>query len=326
MKASPAIAILVIFTLFTGAGAFYVYGNDCGSYDATASMNADGTISYTLSGPNSEYRYSVFSNTKIPDKVYMYCDESYASDFCDVYTQNEFLHVLASMLERRGMATGFVDAEQLADIMAHPEYGVFFASGALPSTVYDGNPGSLFEMWMTSGGTVYWTGPEIGRYISSPEGVTDLGTGFFGGNVNTDEKNKFAYDQSDMFAYTQTRYDDCLYGLKADAADSLPLGYISEGNYSSVSVARLFGGNVTVFGGNVAVTKNVSQVVTDRTCCADLMICGLTYQSQGLDCGNGKIMKNVSSSTSADVSSASDRVFFISTGGPASDWAKTIPL
>ena len=91
-------------------------------------------------------------------------------------------------------------------------------------------------------------------------------------------------------------------------------------------MAKVLGGNITVFGGNVSVTKNVSQVVTDRTCCADVVICGLTYQSEGLDHGTGTLKGSLSSNTGKDVSAAVNKVFFITVGEPASNWSKTIGL
>ena len=329
MRSAHVIALVAVFVIVMSVGAYNVYWNDDGSYNASASMNADGTVSFTLSGPDTNYSYSVFSNTKIPDKLYLYYDDSYRSDFNDQYTQKEFLTVLQSMLERRGMSSTFVNANELVTVMDDHDSAVFFVSGALPDTVYDGNTAgtSPFVKWMTNGGTVYWTGPEIGRYISTHDAVTDHEKGFFDGDVLiSDADYEYAYNQSDMFQYTQLRYDDCMYGLRADRADSRPLSYISDGGYSSVSVAKVLGGNVTVFGGNVSVTKNVSQVVTDRTCCADVVICGLTYQSEGLDHGTGTLKGSLSSNTGKDVSAAVNKVFFITVGEPASNWSKTIRL
>jgi len=104
------------------------------------------------------------------------------------------------------------------------------------------------------------------------------------------------------------------------------LAYISDDGYSSVSVAKLFNGNVTVFGGNIATTENVSQVLPDRTNCADLIICGLTYESDGLDYGKGDIRGNLTSKTSVNVSTYSDVLFFISVGQNTSEWSKSITL
>ena len=140
------------------------------------------------------------------------------------------------------------------------------------------------------------------------------------------DEEEYAYNRSVMFDYTRTIYDDCNYGIRSDRADSVPLGYVSDEGYSAVSVARVLGGNVTVFGGNIAVTKTVSQVVTDRTCCADLVICGFTYQSEGLDHGTGVLKGKLSSSTAVDVSAATGRSFYITVGDPASNWSRVITV
>lgn len=329
MRPNPAYVIVAVFAVVMVLGAYYVYYNDDGSYEATAEINADGTVTYTIAGPSSSYTYSVFSDTKLPEKLFLYCDESYMSDFSDHYIQSEFLQVLKSMLERRGLIAEFADAEDLIGVMDHYDYAVFFASGALPDTIYDGRTDgdSLFVRWMSNGGTVFWTGPEIGRYVSTQDGVVDHGKGFFGGDVNTSEEDdQFAHNVSDMFAYTLLRYDDCLYGLRADRADSLPLSFISDDGYSSVSVAKVLGGNVTVFGGNVATTDIVSQVVTDRTCCTDTIICGLTYESKGLDHGKGVVKGSTSAVTGIDVSGFSGAMFRIIVGEPASHWSKAIDI
>ncbi len=329
MKPTSAYVVLAVFTVIMVFGSIYVYNNDDGSYEASAEINENGTVTYSLSGPGSVFTYSVISNTKLPEKLFLYCDDSYKSNLNDSYIQREFFTVLQQLLERRGMAAEFADAEDLVDIMGHSDYAVFFVSGALPDTVYDGkiDGDSLFVRWLSEGGTVYWTGPEIGRYVSTQDGVTDYGKGFFGGDVLiSDENYEFAHIESDMFLYTQLRYDDCKYGLRADRAESLPLSYVSDGGYSSVSVAKVLGGNVTVFGGNVATTNIVFQVLMDRTCCADMLICGLTYESKGLDHGEGTVRGKVSGSTAVDVSSASDSIFLIIVGDPASNWSKAMEL
>ena len=258
--------------------------------------------------------------------MYFYLDKDYKSDFNDYYTQSEYFSVMKQMLERRNYCSvEYVDAKGLVSVMSDPDAAVLFVSGALPDTVHGEND-SLFKKWMDLGGTVYWCGPEIGRYVSSTDGVKDLGSekGFFGGKVNTDEKDAHAYNESAMFRYTHTRYDGSLYGIKADAENSLPLAYVSDSGYSSVSAVKLFNGNAIIFGGNIATTETVYNVLMDRTYCADLMICGLTYRSSGLYSGNGTVNGSVSGSFKISVSE--DMTFFIAAGEPSSHWAKAIEL
>lgn len=325
-KLNATIAVFAAFALLLAGGGLYVYFCN-GGYSSDAHMNADGRIDYTISGPASVYGCSVFSDTDVPDRIYLYYDAGYKSDFNNAYEQKEFLDVLASLLERRGISTSFANAAELVGVMSNPNNAVMFVSGALPDTVYDGTLSSPFVTWMNAGGTVYWSGPEIGRYISTGSNITDLVTGFFAGDVCPDDKDKmYAYTESEMFRYTQARYDDCAYGLKADLANSKPLSYISKDGYSSISVAKLFNGNITVFGGNVALTENVSQVLTDRTVCADLLTCGLTYQSQGLERISGSINGRVSATTAVDVSAYSDVLIWMSTGVPATEWGKSIAV
>ena len=325
MKASFTTVTLVIMSVFIVIGGVFVYCNGGDNYQSSAEINADGMITYSLSGDTNQYRYSVFSDTSLPGKLYLYLDESYKSEFNNYYTQSEYFSVLKQMLERRGYnSIEYVDAEGLKTVMNEYDAAVFFVNGALPNTIYNGDDVLLFNTWMENGGTVFWSGPEIGRYISTKDGITDLNTGFF--NRNVKEEKGFAYSESNMFSYTGMRYDDCQYGLRTNVPDSLCLAYISDDGYSSVSVAKLFNGNVTVFGGNIATTENVSQVLPDRTNCADLIICGLTYESDGLDYGKGDIRGNLTSKTSVNVSTYSDVLFFISVGQNTSEWSKSITL
>ena len=312
-----------MFAVILAIGCWNVYFVDHGDYDCSCIVN-DGSISLSVTGTDAQYRYSVYSNTRAPDDIYLYLDERYPSDLNTYYQQSDFLNVLKDMLERRGMdSTGFVDADGLKDVMTS-SCTIVFVSGALPDTVYDGTGTDLFTHWMDMGGNVFWTGPEIGRYVSSPDGAKDLGKGIFNGMVCT-EKDSFGYGHSDMYQYTCVRYDDCTYGLSVDVPDSLSLGYVSEDGYSAVSVAKYMNGSVTVFGGNVAVTENISQVLTDRTFFSEIVISGLTYQSVGLAHGEGMVSdKDVM--IDLDVSSFTDVNLTVIVGEPASKWGRTFIL
>ena len=324
MKPDATVMILVIISIFIAIGCVFVYCNNGDGYQASAKLESDGTVSYTLTGNPTEYRYSVFSNTSLPSKLYFFLDDSYPAFFNGHYVQSEYFSVMKQMLERRNYTSVYyVDTNGLADAMSQPDVGIFFVTGALPDAVMD--DGS-FQDWMENGGTVYWTGPEIGRYVLTKDGIVDLEKGFFDGNVNENEESVYAYNESEMFRYTQTRYDDCLYSLRADQPDSLCVSYTSDDGYSSISVARLFNGNAFVFGGNIATTGKVSQVLSDRTCCADLIICGLTYESQGLEYGKGSMKNGIESRTDVDTSAYSGRLFFISVGTNLSNWSKSIEL
>lgn len=324
-KLKPVTIIFAIFTVFFVLGGVYVYCNSCGSYSGDAHMDDNGkTIDYSISGPATNYGYSVFSETKGTDMIYFYYDESYPVFFNEKYSQKEYFNVMKSMLERRGVSSSYVDSKGLVDVMKNGNNTIVFVTGALPDTIYDGTDSCAFATWMKKGGTVYWTGPEIGRYILTINGTEDLDKGFFGGNVNSSDQKLMAYNASPMFEFTQTRFDNCAYGLKADYVNSKPLAFISDDGYSSVSVAKLFNGNVFVVGGNMALLDNVSQAMTDRTCIADLMICGLTYASEGLEHGTGEFTNKVSATTKVDVSSYHDVAIWLTCGEPSSHWGKCI--
>ena len=324
MKITAVGAIMIALLLLISVGCLFVYFSNGGNYQASASVDDDGTVSYSLSGNTTQYRYSIFSDTQLPDKIYFYLDDSYPVFLNDYYTQSEFFSVMKQMLERRGYSSVYyADADELPIVMKQPNIGIFFITGALPDVVMD--DGSFCE-WMENGGMVYWTGPEIGRYVLTKECIVEYEKGFFDGNVNNDEESIYAYTETEIFPYTEMRYDDCLYGLKTNQPDSLCVSYYSEKGYSSVSVTKLFNGNAVIFGGNIAATNKISQVLSDRTCCADLIICGLTYNSHGVDYGCGSMNGDISANTSVDTSSFSEKMFFISVGTNLSNWSKSIKL
>jgi len=313
-------AVFAVFAVFLLIGCYNVYYVDHGDYSYECKADSDG-ITVSVNGQPSDYRCSVYSNTSVPQELYLYLDSSYASDLNTYYQQSDFLNVLKDMLSRRGMDNvKFVDADGLKDVMTH-RCAVFFVSGALPDTIYDGSGLDIFTEWLYLGGSAYWTGPEIGRYVSTPDGVKDLSKGLFDGKV-CDEKDKYGYSHSEMYQYTCVRYDDCTYGLDVSIPDSLPLGYVSDDGYSAVTAVKLGNGSATVFGGNVAVTENVSQVLTDRTFCAEVVVAGLTYVSEGLAHATGTTSQG-QIHMDVDITSYSDVVLTISVGEPASKWGRT---
>lgn len=305
--------ILAVFIVFAGIGAAFVYFNGHGGYSASIKVD-NGNVSFSVSGTDSELRYAVFSETSVPSHIYLYLDEGYASEFNTNYQQKEFFNVLKSMLERRNYtAVSFCNAQQLAEMMSSGEKSaVFFVSGAMPNTVSN----DLFKRWMSSGGTVYWAGPEIGRYVSTHEKVVDSGKGYFDGRVN--DKEGYAYTQSEMFRGTNLRYDVCDYGLSLDVENSLPLGYVND-KYSAVTAVKLFGGNAIIYGGNIANSKNISHELMDRTSCADLLICGLTFESSVVSCGSGKVSDGTFNAGS--VAGCKNALLFIGVGSPATSWS-----
>lgn len=326
MKTKVSAVIFAVFAIFLLIGAVNVYCVNHGDYSASASLNGD-AIGYTVSGPDTNYLYSVYSNTDMPDRIYLYLDDGYRAEYNDQFVQSEFLTVMKQMLERRNYSSiEFADAEKLRTVMTDPDNAVFFVSGALPDTVYNSDRTGLFVDWMNNGGTVYWTGPELGRYISTKTEVKDLGIGLFNGCVNSDfdPLKAFAYDESTMFEYTQARIDGTAYALTKNYPDSLCLAY-TDSTYSTLSVAKLGTGNAFIFGGNIAVTLNVSQDVTDRTCTADVIISGLTYRSEGLDHGTGTLKGTVSGRT-ADIGAETSISIVISVGAPATTWSKAIKI
>ncbi|MDO5861907.1 MAG: hypothetical protein Q4Q58_03845 [Thermoplasmata archaeon] len=275
-KAVVAMAVALLAVILVGE--VVVYTSDYTDYSASASAE-DGVITYTVSADGSKSYSVVVSDSNGYEKVtrlYLYYDESYASDVEDVeadvgapaLTQSYYLKQLVQLLEYRGVTdVTYVDAQELAEVLSasvaagsSAGIGLVCLNGALPDTVYTGNAGDLILTWLESGGSLYWAGNTIGSEYATTEGVVavegDYQTLFLGSDcLNTDETLTRAYEEYSGNAYRSAlslSNNNVKYGVSPSMVTSracLALGY-QNGGYASIVAVQCGSGAVFVFGGD----------------------------------------------------------------------------
>lgn len=275
-RAVVAIAVAMLAIILIGE--VVVYTSDYTDYSASAS-EADGVITYTVSADGSKNYSVVVSDSNGYAKVtklYLYYDETYASDVekvaADVgapaLTQSYYLQQLVQLLEYRGVTdVTYVNAGELADVLSacvasgsSAGIGLVCLNGALPDTVYTGNSGDLILQWIESGGSLYWAGNTIGSEYATTEGVvaveTDYQSLFLGSDcLNTDDSLARAYEEYSGNGYRSAlslSNNNVKYGVSPSMVTSrscLAMGYQNSG-YASIVAVQCGSGAVFVFGGD----------------------------------------------------------------------------
>lgn len=253
MKVSSIVLAVSIVILLGGAVSAYCFddGTEMGiviDSDGRAVMKIDGSMP-------AEATYRIMSGTHVPDRIYIYLDEDYTGGLVSYNTQEMFYDAVRSMLSDRGYdSVESIDAIGLAGIIDDPAIasssGILFLSGAIPETVYPDDSSNMMLTWFGNGGTVYWSGPDIGMYRGLSDGSNEPAEGFiFGGDMNcSEEEEVYVRTHSEIsseMGFTNYRAD---YGLRADydGTPSRILGLYDE--YSSLSVVSIGSGRVYIQG------------------------------------------------------------------------------
>lgn len=217
-----------------------------------------------------------------PSKVYVYYDDRYgiSEDYCSTETYDDMLIELAI----RNVDAEGVDADSLKTLMECENasgFAVVFITGAIPDTVYSGSTDDLFFRWFDKGGSVYWVGPSIGKYVANSDGTTTeinswQGLFFGEGTINDGGFKEFAKKRvSDICLSLCLRSSAVPYGLSAQIPDSLELSFVNESDYSASSVVKFRNGQIGVVG---APFSDAS-----RTDLSQMIASGLTYDCEIID-------------------------------------------
>lgn len=236
----------------------------------------DGGVSFTVSAPGSkDYDVVVSDNGShsAVERLYVYHDESYASDYSDVEVavgakaldQSYYVDQIAPTLRYRGVEdVEVLDADSLreallSDISAGTcsSAGLLVLSGAFPDTVYTGHVDDPVLQWTSAGGSLYWLGNLIGKQYATADGLVPV-EGYqqllFGAEcLNTGDAEK-AYSEVDngychalSITNNSVRYGvDC--SRIADRA-SLAIGFQEDG-YASIALVQYGSGMICVVAGD----------------------------------------------------------------------------
>ena len=323
------------------------------SYDANT--DSDGNYSVYCSG-NNAYDAILTDNGSFesPSTLYIYYDESYGSVVNDAeveigameLTQKYYLSQLVYNLSYYGYSNvTYVNAEEMTTLLSDTSTakgkGLVIIAGAIPDTSYNGTSSSAIVEWIQNGGSLYWTGEQIGKYISHSNGTVSEATSGYSQLFVNSELNQTEYDPDIQYddlagikAYDQVsgnRYTDTLslkdnYILYAPdttamaAGTYLTIGY-TDGQYASITFVQNGSGMVCVLAGDYSNNQRMDF--------ATVVAAGLCYCSEEIDWQSGDVTKGSVSGTfnNMDAVTAGDRlVSFIYIGGDFSVFGKTFRI
>lgn len=328
------IALAAIICAVVLIGEYVTYG-DVFDYDSSA--DADGNYSIYDSGSHS-YTAVLTDNGSFsaPTELYIYLDGDYGSVVHDVnvevgakkLTQSYYLEQLVNNLKYYSVQKpAYLDARGLEELMSQTGQGkgVVVISGALPDTVYSGTSGDKAVSWLTSGGTLYWAGESIGRYIGHADGsCTEAPSGYAGlflgtgAVLNGEEEDTRAYSDVGGNAY---RYDlslknnDVKYAVSVGSvSDALAVGYERDG-FASIVLAKNGTGMVCVFGGDYSNNQRMDM--------ANVIASGICYCSVEVECHTGTVARGTVRGTFSDLSGTHGNLcVFLYLGGDFSVYGK----
>ena len=277
-KVSLAVLSVIIIMMLAGEAMVYVanpydyssdvtYGDDGPGYTVESSAAADFRVIQTVHGdmvPISEY--------------YVYCDTRYGS--MNAPNDERPAENIIRELALRGVESEIIDADELRQTFLEGRaegVAVVFTYGSLPSTVYTGDPDDPFFKWFDRGGSAYWFGTTIGRYVATDDGgshvVQDFERLFFGeGNMSYMLDDRIGSVQTEAADVFCIRAADARFGISASVPGSLEVGYVTEDGFSSASLVPFGSGMLGVVSG---VFDNAG-----RGSFAQLIASGMTYDSR----------------------------------------------
>lgn len=302
-RAITIIAVAIIAVILIGE--VVVYTSNYTDYSSDVQLDGN-TLEYSVSADGSKV-YNVVVSDHVEDvgRVYIYYDPDYGSKIEEVTVaigareldQEYYISQLTAVLEFRHVSTQIIDAVEMADLMDDPTASIVCLSGALPCTVYTGNPTDKVFSWLNSGGRLYWAGNILGAYIGVEGGVEDAPATyqelFFEAEcLNTSKDVDNAVDECDGNEYTHALSlvnNDVLYGVNPNMLPTqkvLPMGFVKEG-YASLALVGIGDGMVCILGGDYSNNQ--------RNDLAQIIATGLTPESQMISQTSGTVTRGTTS-------------------------------
>ena len=292
MKKDRIVIISIALCAIVMFGELMAYGHGPFHYDAEVTWNGD-EMEYTVSSSTAEtFSLILMDNgdVKAPEKLYIYINDSHDRFFDDALSKGNIFNAnqqhSAKQIALSLAVRGFTNVEVLheADLfeilnndpLSGSPRGLLVMSYSLPSSVYNGNPDCPLIKWIENGGSLYWTGSEIGKFYHTEDEliqVTNNQLLFFGWNcVNTQgfDMANSVLDSNGLTHALSLKSNRVMYALNVDGlANSISLGF-SEGGYSSISLVQKGAGMICVIGGwNMIPNKydDISQVISSGITC-----------------------------------------------------------
>lgn len=295
MKQDNLIPIMaVIMMIVVAVGGISIYFINPYSYDADVIIDVDeAEYSIDVSDP-SEYNVLVLDNFDIPlIKRLIICSDG--SDYS--------ARVKAQLNIRGFYNVDIVDPEDLSYAMNGDPSGraVLIPQGPFPEEIYSGNPDDTLLEWLGEGGSVYWFGylPDEGYsddYLSLLELSNESFCTVQDGNVRR---------SNELCTQLCFRNIDVMYGLRSDIGT--PISYISESNFSAITVMKVREGTMVVLGGGQS-SENSSDI-------AQVIASGITYGTELIGYDSGIVRNTISDSVDYSSSGKENISVYIHVGG-----------
>jgi len=269
LKASAPVIIAIIFIALVIGGEMIIATST--HDDFSCEIRAEGgsiIIDVDADGSHQLNAISMNGSYGRPDKVYIYYDATYESEYDDVQvavgarplSESYYVKMVKESLRVRDITdVEFVDAESIADVVASDgrDIAIVFVSGTFPDTIYDGTSDSQIIRWIESGGRLYWVGNIIGKYISHQDSVesVDNGTTLFLGSECIDDEIVDSFDkyldngltEALSIINNRTRYSVIVDKLPSDSVYNA-FGYTDGERYSTILIEK-GDGCIAIFGG-----------------------------------------------------------------------------
>ncbi len=318
MKHSVEALITVSVLVILLAGAFVSSSTNYG-YDAKLSYDDS---SLFFEGAPAEYVYAVMFGAEPPENIYLYYDENRECVGTTNYNVNRFNNNVEKLISIRSDAKcAVVNADELKVVMKSDyDAYVVMVSGALPDTVYETDENSTLENWVKGGGRLYWSGPDIGTYRSTNDGIQTINHSIFfnEGDICGNDDGGLAYTSSDLFKLYPLTNTSTSFGLRSDYEGSKVLGLCSNEGYSTTSVVKINNGELFIFAGSL-----VHSSIEYRTYFIDILLSGIDSDTTIVEDGQGK-KGNGSIKINLDTTLTNENTVFITVLKPNSIWSKTI--
>ena len=277
--------LAVALCLMVFAGEYFVYYSDAFEYDADVRWE-DGSINYEIGSSGSDVYDVVLldGNGSAPvSNLAIFVDEKYSTHYDEASEsasishndQDYFATQILLALDNRGFDGGFkCDSDGLYEFLIttldDPRgCGVLVTSYSLPASVYAGSEDDLLIRWVSAGGTLYWTGSEIGGFCTDDDGlhrIADTQTLLFGGECVYSGEEVVATQVIDN-GFTEAlslKTGNLSFGLRLNGIEgALGMGYEGDG-ISTVGFVPFGSGSICVFSGlyDLDLVDDIAQILS----------------------------------------------------------------
>lgn len=271
--------ILLAVTVIILAGELVVYGVDTRNYSSEAAWSSDGVDVDIHSSLYDTYSIVLAENSLKLENLFIYIDPDYGKNL-DTARQYSYILELdpehdADQLKKNLAIRNFnnvrtcnpTDIEEILNTHDPSKTGIVSFGYALPLNVYDGTSSSKILNWISSGGTLYWVGSQIGTlYYDGDDIVPVNGSSLFIGDA-VQNVGELKADREIANPYSLYNTNMVLGASTGTGSRVLQTGW-GDGTYSTVTFFGVGTGNVCIVSGTMfmSVSNDLAQIITSGLC------------------------------------------------------------